>query len=151
MAATTCRMPTALSVGGTLGVARGEMGAGSRQKLSQVPSFSSYSGLRPMWSQKRTARALSCASSSKASRRNFQVNALLNPQDDPIINEALKEPVAFFGGLFSGLLRLDLKEEPLKDWLEKTADAAGVKPDGSVDSIVIEDEEGPVEIDIEID
>ncbi|GAQ93075.1 hypothetical protein KFL_012840020 [Klebsormidium nitens] len=151
MASITCRMPTGLSVGGTLGVAHKDVGAGSRQKLSQVSPVSSYSGLRPLWSQKRTARASGYSSSSGASRRSVQVKALLNPQDDPIINEALKEPVAFFGGLFSGLLRLDLKEEPLKDWLEKTADAAGVKPDGSVDSIVIEDEEGPVEIDIEID
>jgi hypothetical protein len=75
---------------------------------------------------------------------------MLNPQDDPILNEVLKEPVAFFGGLFSGLLRLDLKEEPLRDWLEKTADAAGVKPDGNLES-TSDDEEGPVEIDIEIE
>lgn len=116
-----------------------------------MPSSASYSGLRPLWSQKRPAHASNHLRSSSASRRTVQVKAMLNPQDDPILNEAFKEPVAFFGGLFSGLLRLDLKEEPLKDWLEKTADAAGVKPDGSVDSIVIEDEEGPVEIDIEID
>lgn len=28
--------------------------------------------------------------------------------------------------MFAGLLRLDLNEEPLKDWVAKTAEAAGI-------------------------
>lgn len=37
-----------------------------------------------------------------------------------------QEPIAFLGGMFAGLLRLDLNEEPLKDWVAKTAEAAGI-------------------------
>ncbi|TYQ23930.1 hypothetical protein [Pseudanabaena sp. UWO310] len=37
----------------------------------------------------------------------------------PILNELLGQPVAFFGGLVSGFLKLDLQQDPLKGWLEK--------------------------------
>lgn len=37
----------------------------------------------------------------------------------PILQELLGQPVAFMGGLVSGLLRLNLNEDPLKSWLEK--------------------------------
>jgi hypothetical protein len=37
----------------------------------------------------------------------------------PIFNEFLGQPVAFFGGLVSGFLKLDLQQDPLKGWLEK--------------------------------
>lgn len=37
----------------------------------------------------------------------------------PIIEEGLKQPVTFLGGLASGLLRLDLEQEPIKGWLEQ--------------------------------
>jgi hypothetical protein len=37
----------------------------------------------------------------------------------PILQELFVQPVAFMGGLVSGFLRLDLKEDPLKAWLEK--------------------------------
>ncbi|KAK1326288.1 UPF0426 protein [Acorus calamus] len=33
-----------------------------------------------------------------------------------------KEPVAFMGEMFAGLLRLDLNEEPLKEWLTRTVE-----------------------------
>lgn len=42
-----------------------------------------------------------------------------------------QEPIAFLGGVFAGLLRLDLNEEPLKDWVAKTAEAAGIDLDDS--------------------
>lgn len=38
----------------------------------------------------------------------------------------MQEPIAFFGGIFAGLFRLDLNEEPLKDWVARTAEAAGI-------------------------
>lgn len=38
----------------------------------------------------------------------------------------LQEPVAFLGGMFAGILRLDLNEEPLKEWVTRTAEAAGI-------------------------
>lgn len=43
------------------------------------------------------------------------------PMDElkPIVNEFLGQPVAFFGGLVSGFLKLDLQQDPLKSWLEK--------------------------------
>ncbi|XP_027367315.1 UPF0426 protein At1g28150, chloroplastic [Abrus precatorius] len=49
-----------------------------------------------------------------------------NPAQDPIAKEALKEPVAFLGGMFAGILRLDLNEEPLKEWVNRTVEAAGI-------------------------
>lgn len=49
--------------------------------------------------------------------------------DEDLVKEALKEPIAFFGGVFAGLLRLDLNEEPLRDWVARTSEAAGVADD----------------------
>ena len=57
----------------------------------------------------------------------------------------VQEPVAFLGGLFAGLLRLDLSEDPLKEWVSRTAEAAGVDLEESKE----DEEDGPVEIMIE--
>lgn len=38
----------------------------------------------------------------------------------------LQEPVAFMGGMFAGLLRLDLNEDPLKEWVTRTVEASGI-------------------------
>ncbi|GAP95561.1 hypothetical protein [Leptolyngbya sp. NIES-2104] len=35
----------------------------------------------------------------------------------PLVQELAQQPVAFLGGLFTGLLRLSLNEEPVKSWL----------------------------------
>lgn len=35
----------------------------------------------------------------------------------PLVQELTRQPVAFLGGLFTGLLRLSLAEEPVKTWL----------------------------------
>ncbi|AFZ36541.1 hypothetical protein Sta7437_3023 [Stanieria cyanosphaera PCC 7437] len=37
----------------------------------------------------------------------------------PVIQELLKQPLAFTSGFCSGLLRLDLNDEPLASWLNK--------------------------------
>jgi hypothetical protein len=37
----------------------------------------------------------------------------------PIMREMSQQPLAFMGGFFSGVLRLNLTEEPLKSWLAK--------------------------------
>lgn len=37
----------------------------------------------------------------------------------PVIQELLKQPLAFTSGFCSGLLRLNLNEEPLASWLDK--------------------------------
>jgi hypothetical protein len=35
----------------------------------------------------------------------------------PLIKELTQQPVAFCGGFVSGLLRLNLREEPARSWL----------------------------------
>ncbi|KAG6549830.1 hypothetical protein Mapa_008811 [Marchantia paleacea] len=67
--------------------------------------------------------------SATNNRKRLQVQAFFDVQNDPIVKEALKEPVAFLGGVFAGILRLDLNEEPLREWVAKTAEAAGVRPE----------------------
>lgn len=37
----------------------------------------------------------------------------------PLFKELIQSPVAFMGGLASGLLRLNLDQDPVKTWLEK--------------------------------
>ena len=37
----------------------------------------------------------------------------------PIFKEITQQPVAFFGGLVSGLLRLSLADDPVKSWLDQ--------------------------------
>lgn len=37
----------------------------------------------------------------------------------PFVRELARQPVAFCGGFFSGLFRLDLSEDPVKTWLSK--------------------------------
>ncbi len=36
----------------------------------------------------------------------------------PIFEEFTQQPVAFLGGFFSGVFRLNLSDDPLKSWLE---------------------------------
>lgn len=36
----------------------------------------------------------------------------------PIVQEILEQPVAFFGGFASALLKLNLSDDPVKSWLE---------------------------------
>lgn len=37
----------------------------------------------------------------------------------PLVKEALQQPVVFLGGFTSGVLRLKLSEDPLRSWLKK--------------------------------
>lgn len=39
----------------------------------------------------------------------------------PVFREFTRQPVAFLGGLFSGVLRLNLYEDPVKTWLDQQA------------------------------
>ena len=41
----------------------------------------------------------------------------------PLVQELTQQPVAFLGGLFTGLLRLSLAEEPVKTWLTQQTGA----------------------------
>lgn len=37
----------------------------------------------------------------------------------PFLQELTRQPVAFVGGFVSGVLRLDLNDDPVKSWLNK--------------------------------
>lgn len=37
----------------------------------------------------------------------------------PILKELMQQPIAFTGGFFSGVFRLNISEEPLSSWLQK--------------------------------
>jgi hypothetical protein len=39
----------------------------------------------------------------------------------PLFNELTGYPVAFLGGFFSGLLQLNLGDDPVKSWLDNQA------------------------------
>ncbi|MEM7771802.1 MAG: hypothetical protein AAGA75_26510 [Cyanobacteria bacterium P01_E01_bin.6] len=39
----------------------------------------------------------------------------------PIMKELTAHPIAFLGGLASGLLRINLTDDPVKSWIEKRA------------------------------
>jgi hypothetical protein len=41
----------------------------------------------------------------------------------PVFKEILGHPVAFLGGFVSGLLRLNLAEDPVKSWLDQQSGA----------------------------
>ncbi|GAB2219940.1 hypothetical protein Droror1_Dr00007581 [Drosera rotundifolia] len=73
----------------------------------------------------------------------------INPIEDPIVKEALKEPVAFMGGVFAGFLRLDLNDDPLKEWLQRTVEAAGITEEEISDKGSKPDEDAPQQIEIE--
>lgn len=46
----------------------------------------------------------------------------------PILKELVKEPVAFCNGFVSGMLRLNLNDDPIKSWLEKQAGYTPTNP-----------------------
>ena len=75
------------------------------------------------------ARRRRCAPPLRAEPSSASSNpleAFAEALDDPVLAKAAKEPVAFLGGVFAGLLRLDVKDDPLAGWIEKTSEAAGV-------------------------
>lgn len=39
----------------------------------------------------------------------------------PIVKELTQKPVAFLGGFFSGVFRLNLADDPVKSWLDEQA------------------------------
>ncbi|KAL2651763.1 hypothetical protein R1flu_019891 [Riccia fluitans] len=110
----------------------------------------SYVGLSGAHNLRKLSDASASARSvcTRSGRRCFRIRAFFDVQNDPIVKEVLKEPVAFLGGVFAGLLRLDLNEDPLREWVAKTAEAAGVKiGEEEVESASSED--APSEIEIE--
>lgn len=53
------------------------------------------------------------------------------------------------GGIFAGLLRLDLNEEPLKEWVGRTVEASGITAEEISKRDGEQEEETPQEIEIE--
>lgn len=37
----------------------------------------------------------------------------------PVFRELVQQPIAFMGGFFSGVFRLNLKDDPVKSWLDQ--------------------------------
>lgn len=62
----------------------------------------------------------------------------------PIFKELTKEPVAFCNGFISGVLRLNLTDDPVKTWLEQQA---GFTPTSN--PTPTNDRRGPQSIDID--
>lgn len=62
---------------------------------------------------------------------------------------SLQEPVAFVGGMFAGLLRLDLNDDPLKEWVTRTVEAAGITEEEIDAEGSKPEEEVPEQIEIE--
>lgn len=61
----------------------------------------------------------------------------------PLAKELLANPIAFAGGFASGLLRLNLREDPVKSWLEKQSGGSYQPPNPPAAP------PGPQSIDIE--
>ncbi|XP_068640916.1 UPF0426 protein At1g28150, chloroplastic-like [Aristolochia californica] len=97
--------------------------------------------------------ALGAVISSSLRRRTrlggFRVKAFFNPIEEPIVKEALKEPVAFMSGMLAGFLRLDLSEDPLKEWLTRTVEASGITADEIDEKGINPLEDSPQQIEIE--
>ncbi|NEP90916.1 MAG: hypothetical protein F6K18_31175 [Okeania sp. SIO2C2] len=65
----------------------------------------------------------------------------------PVVKELIEQPVAFFGGFFSGMFRLNLNDDPVKSWLEKqNGYTATTNSNTEVNS---DNSEGPQSITIE--
>ncbi|GLC74341.1 hypothetical protein PLESTF_001501500 [Pleodorina starrii] len=52
------------------------------------------------------------------------IDAVTDQIPDPILRFAVKEPVAFWGGMFAGIFRLSLDQDPLRTWVERTSSQA---------------------------
>ncbi|KAA3458306.1 UPF0426 protein chloroplastic isoform X1 [Gossypium australe] len=64
------------------------------------------------------------------------------------VDFARMEPVAFMGGMFAGILRLDLNEEPLKEWVARTVEASNISEDDISEGLQ-EEEDTPQQIEID--
>lgn len=53
------------------------------------------------------------------------------------------------GGMFAGILRLDLNEDPLKEWVSRTVEASGIKEDDVSENGFQAEDDTPQQIEIE--
>jgi len=63
-------------------------------------------------------------------------------EEDPILRKAVKDPAAFVGGLFAGVLQLDVGDNPLREWIERTARDANLDPKSLKRQVVSSTDEG---------
>ncbi|KAG1677903.1 hypothetical protein FOA52_001321 [Chlamydomonas sp. UWO 241] len=49
------------------------------------------------------------------------LDPLFDSIPDPILRAVIKEPIAFWGGVFAGALGLSVTEDPLKSWIQRTS------------------------------
>lgn len=42
----------------------------------------------------------------------------------PIFREVTQQPISFLGGFFSGVLRLNLSDDPVRSWLDQQVGSA---------------------------
>ncbi|PRW60851.1 UPF0426 chloroplastic [Chlorella sorokiniana] len=92
---------------------------------SAVRAAASASGGRPGGSGSGGGGAAGSSSSS-------------GPIDTPILKAAAGDPIAFWGGVFAGALGLDLRQDPLKTWVEQTAAEAGLRYQATVQRLEAE-------------
>lgn len=52
----------------------------------------------------------------------------------PVWKELSQQPVAFLGGFVSGLLRLNLSEDPVKSWLDQQSGGTSYTATGSTNN-----------------
>ena len=90
---------------------------------SRLPRLRRASSRRA--SSSRDGRRRAATTTTSPTRAMFDPDAV----DDPLLRKAMKEPVAFFGGLFAGFLglRVDEAGSPLKAWVDAAAEDAGVR------------------------
>ncbi|KAK9809721.1 hypothetical protein WJX73_010131 [Symbiochloris irregularis] len=83
-----------------------------------------------MCQSRRQAVNCSAGPSTRRRRRPRPVRAFLDQLaqriENPVLRQAVREPVAFWGGVFAGGLSLTLSEEPLRSWIERTSAEAGI-------------------------
>jgi hypothetical protein len=46
----------------------------------------------------------------------------------PMVKELIQQPIAFTGGFFSGLLRINLNDDPVKSWIDEQAGSSSYTP-----------------------
>ncbi len=46
----------------------------------------------------------------------------------PVVKELIQQPIAFTGGFFSGLLRLNLHDDPIKGWIDEQVGSTSYTP-----------------------
>jgi hypothetical protein len=66
----------------------------------------------------------------------------------PIVEEFVQKPVAFLGGFASGLLRLNLSDDPVRTWLDREMGAPSSST-GPTDSGKRNNGSGPQSINID--